>query len=264
MDLTGAHERSVQIPGNGYVETRRFFFSRRGEFVGASITVVWTDGATSAVHCVNEGGVITVGGTALYPDDTWLTAGFSPDGRATISYAKASSRDSVHWYYEADGSARVHETQWVQTGGHVESISETQWSVAPDGGPYGDVYQHLVVMLDDGGHKEVDTTRQRDGTVTTRTRVIDADGESSATRRPPLTSTPIRPNLHRKTANRNGLTPRPAPAPGADLSRRPALRYRRWSAGVAGSAVVGRRSSSTSPTGGTAHPTAASPTSAPR
>lgn len=40
MDLTGAHERSVQIPGNGYVETRQFYFSPRGEFRGAFITVV--------------------------------------------------------------------------------------------------------------------------------------------------------------------------------------------------------------------------------
>lgn len=125
----------------------------------------------------NDGGVITVDGIALYPDDTMLTAGFSPDGRATISYAKGDSRETVHWYYEADGSAKVHQTEWVTSEGGARSISQTYWSVAPDGGPYGDVYENLVVVLDDGGTKQIDTTRQRDGTVTTRTRVVNADGE---------------------------------------------------------------------------------------
>jgi hypothetical protein len=177
MDLTGAHEWSVQIPGNGYVETRRFYFNPRGEFIGAFITVVWTDGTHSTVVGSNDGGVITVNGTARYPDDTMLTAGFSVDGRATISYAKANSGDTVNWHYEADGSAKVNQTEWVTSGGNIHSISTTYWSVAPDGGPIGDVYEHLIVLLDDESHKEIDTTRQRDGTVTTRTRVINADGD---------------------------------------------------------------------------------------
>ena len=51
------------------------------------------------------------------------------------------------------------------------------WSVGPDGGPVGDVYENLVFLLAEGGIRQIDTTRREDGTVTTRIRVITIDGD---------------------------------------------------------------------------------------
>ncbi|MGO4257917.1 hypothetical protein [Marmoricola sp. RAF53] len=216
MDLRGALERSVQIPGNGYIETRQFYFSPRGEFLGAFITVVWTDGTISRLVASNTDGVITVEGFANYPDDTLLTVGFSADGRATISYAKGNSRDTVDWYYEADGSAKVHQTAWFTSETGQRSFSQTYWSVAPDGGPFGDVYENLVVLLADGGTQQIETTRLSDGTVTTRIRVVSADGDLVSDEEttvqvdvepqepPPTDSTPKRPAPRTGTGTSGG------------------------------------------------------------
>src|SRR4029450_11566658 len=95
------------------------------------------------------------------------------DGRISISYAKHHSRDTTHWTYLPDGSGEVTQTEWFPSGG---GMATTYWSGAPDGTPVGDVRENVYVYLSDG-HKEVDTVRQRDGTVTTRTRVVNGQGE---------------------------------------------------------------------------------------
>lgn len=167
MDLTGAHERSVQVVGNGYIETRQFWFSPSGEFVLAMVTVVLTDdGSSTNLVGTNQGGVISVDGHVRYPDDTFLIAGFSVDGRATISHARPNSNDSTHWHYTPDGYAEVSQTEHG-TG----SLVSTFWQVGPDGAPFGDVREYTLIALPDGV-KEIDTLRQRDGTVTTTTKVF--------------------------------------------------------------------------------------------
>lgn len=172
MDRKGLHERSVQIAGNGYVETRQFWFLPNGEFALALISVVLTDGSKTDVSVINVSGVITTSGVVQYPDDTHLSTGFSADGRIYMSYVHLNSQNSTQWSYQPDGSGEVTNTEWLPQGG----VATTFWSVAPDGAPVGDVREHVYVALE-FGHKEVDTVRQKDGTVTTRTQVFNEHGE---------------------------------------------------------------------------------------
>ncbi|PKH41834.1 hypothetical protein SAMN05192575_106193 [Nocardioides alpinus] len=205
MDLTYAHERSDQVVGHGYIETRQFWFDPNGQFLTALISVVLSDGSKTDLVGTNEDGVVMVDGNLRYPDDTFLTAGFSVDGRATIMHAHTHTRDTTHWHYLPDGSAEVSQVEW-RTG----EVATTQWQLSPDGAPVGDVREHVLIGDGSDGYKTIETIRQRDGTVTSTTKVVNAHGELITSE---TTVVHFDPNPQPPPAN-GRLPSRPAPGGG--------------------------------------------------
>lgn len=177
--LVGLTERSVQVAGDGFVETRNFFFNGAGRLWIVQIVVVWTNGTTTETSAIIDGDVFSWGGVVRYPDDkTFINASASADGHVTITWSKPPDqpRDDTSWRYTADGYAEVtHKAVGGFAGG--VGIGETDWTVDPEGRVVSDVRDHLIVV-DEGPPKtwkEVDTVRAKDGTVTTHTRIVNTE-----------------------------------------------------------------------------------------
>ena len=128
MERAHLHEWSVQIAGNGYVESRHHFFDSNGRLTSARIVVVWSDGTTSDMITILADDSFEVQGSVQYPDNTRLAAQYFPDGRAHIIHQTPQTNETVIWNYQPNGSGTVEHSQWLELGSTTGN-SVISWSV---------------------------------------------------------------------------------------------------------------------------------------
>jgi len=177
MEREHLHAWSVQIAGNGYVESRHNFFDANGRLVSARIVVVWSDGTTSDMLTILNEDSFEVQGSVQYPDNTRIAAQYFPDGRAHIIHQTTQTSETVVWDYQPNGSGTVEQSQFLDLGSRA-GTSVTRWSVDADGSVVGDVWDVLDLTDSQTGEQtKVETQRAVDGTVTTRLRIWAGNGE---------------------------------------------------------------------------------------
>jgi hypothetical protein len=171
------HEWTVQIPGDGYMESRHTYHDANGRLVESQIIVSWKDGTTSAqVVKLLPNGDTTTEGQLRYPDDTHVSTRYYADGRFDVVHMHPNSQETTTWKYERDGSGAVELRRQIDLG-QSSGVTLTTWSVTPDGSPTGDVWD--VEELTDSQtseHTQVQTRRSPDGTLTTTIKVWAQNG----------------------------------------------------------------------------------------
>ncbi|MCF4121154.1 hypothetical protein L1785_09175 [Antribacter sp. KLBMP9083] len=198
------HEWTIQIPGDGYMESRHVYHDANGKPVESQIVVKWNDGTTVSAQVIRvlPNGDVTTEGQLRYPDDTHVSTRFHTDGRFDVVHLHPSSQETTTWKYERDGSGTVELRRQIDLG-QSTGIALLTWTVMPDGSPSGDVWD-LEELTDSqtGEQTQVQTRRAPDGTMTTTIKVWDHNGQ-----------------LIREDTTT--VHPQPAPDPGPPMSKVP-------------------------------------------